>query len=65
VLSGLGLLGNGWFGIVSFGVYVFFHVWQMAALAAVLVSAKGVSWEKAVAAVVALSYISLFLSQNL
>ncbi len=65
VLSGFGLLGNGWFGAVSYGVYVFFHVWQLAALAAVLVSAKGVSWEKAVAAVIALSYISLFISQNL
>lgn len=65
LLSGFGVLNDDPFTGATFWVYVFVHVWQMAALSSVLVSAKGVSWERAVGATVALSYISLFISQNL
>ncbi|MDW8083633.1 MAG: helix-turn-helix domain-containing protein [Candidatus Caldarchaeum sp.] len=65
LLSGFGLINEVSFADATFWVYVFVHIWQLAALSAVLVSAKGVGWERAVAAVIALSYISLFISQNL
>ncbi|MEM1952105.1 MAG: helix-turn-helix domain-containing protein [Candidatus Caldarchaeum sp.] len=65
LLSGFGLMNDGLFSGATFWVYVFVHIWQLSALSSVLVSAKGLSWERAVAVVIALSYISLFVSQNL
>ncbi|MEM4302748.1 MAG: helix-turn-helix domain-containing protein [Candidatus Caldarchaeum sp.] len=64
VLSGFGLLSNPTVASATTLVYIFSHVWQLAAISAVLVSAKGVSWEKSVAVTIALSYVSLFISQN-
>ncbi|MCS6769818.1 MAG: helix-turn-helix domain-containing protein [Candidatus Caldarchaeum sp.] len=63
--SGFGITGDSLFNSATSWVYLVLHVWQMAAVSAVLVSAKGVSWERAVIASAALSYISLFVSSNL
>ncbi|MDW8062593.1 MAG: helix-turn-helix domain-containing protein [Candidatus Caldarchaeum sp.] len=65
LLSGFGIINDSPFAGSAFWLYVFVHVWQMAALSAIIVTSKGVSWERAIAAVVVLSYISLFVSQNL
>ncbi len=65
VVSGFGMLSNSIVTAITNGLYIVLHVWQMAAISGVLVSAKGVSWEKAVGASAALSYLSLFISQNL
>jgi len=64
VTSALGLSSTVLFEQITVGVYFLLHGWQILSLSAVLVSSKGVSWEKAIAAVVAISYFSLFISQN-
>ncbi|MEM1946034.1 MAG: helix-turn-helix domain-containing protein [Candidatus Caldarchaeum sp.] len=64
VMSGFGLLSKPVVAPFTMGLYVFNHLWQMTAISAVLVSAKGISWERSVAVSVALSYVSLFISQN-
>jgi len=65
VLSGLGLSETPLVAYITPYVYFGLHLWQMATIAAVLVSAKGVSWERAVMASIALSYLSLYLAQNI
>jgi Bacterial regulatory protein, arsR family. len=65
VLSGLGLNENPLVAAITPYVYFGLHLWQMATIAAVLVSAKGVSWERAVIASIALSYLSLYIAQNI
>ncbi len=65
VLSGLGFSETPLVSNITPYVYFGLHLWQMATIAAVLVSAKGVSWERAVIASIALSYLSLYIAQNI
>jgi len=65
VLSGLSLLDSPLVTGITPYVYFAMHLWQMVTVTAVLVSAKGVSWERAVIASIAMSYLSLYISQNI
>ncbi|MEM1942998.1 MAG: helix-turn-helix domain-containing protein [Candidatus Caldarchaeum sp.] len=64
VISGFGVASSTMFASITSWVYLALHVWQMAAISAVLVSSKGVSWEKAVVVSAAISYVSLFISER-
>jgi len=48
---------------VTNGLFILAHVWQLSALSAALVAAKGISWERALVVSVVFSYISFTASQ--
>ncbi|MEM4560421.1 MAG: helix-turn-helix domain-containing protein [Candidatus Caldarchaeum sp.] len=64
IISGFGVASSAMFASITSWVYLALHVWQMAAVSAVLVSSKGVSWERAVVVSAAISYVSLFISER-
>jgi hypothetical protein len=61
--AGLGFLENPLSSTVSLILYIVTHVWQLGSLSSVLVSSKGVSWEKALIPSIILSYLSLMLAE--
>mgnify|MGYP003921238269 CR=1 FL=1 len=61
--AGLGLLENSIISQVSIVLYVATHVWQLGSLSSVLVSSKGIGWEKAIIPSIMLSYLSLMISE--
>lgn len=64
IISGFEVASSAMFASITSWVYLALHVWQMAAVSAVLVSSKGVSWERAVVVSAAISYVSLFISER-
>ncbi|MEM2872379.1 MAG: helix-turn-helix domain-containing protein [Candidatus Caldarchaeum sp.] len=64
IISGFEVASSAMFASITSWVYLALHVWQMAAISAVLVSSKGVSWERAVVVSAAISYVSLFISER-
>ncbi|MEM4316174.1 MAG: helix-turn-helix domain-containing protein [Nitrososphaerota archaeon] len=62
VLAGLGLLENTAAPTALTGLYIFMHVWQLGSLSSVLVTSKGLGWEKALLPSILISYLSLMLS---